>query len=272
MLHQVSPTTLAGFPAITTPGATDRPPLLFIHGAFATHQPFAGWMTHLSREGWRGVAPGRRGAATGGIKHLRIRDYIEDTLRAIDVLGEMPVIVGHSLGGLIAQKIAERGRCQAAVLLAPAPAGMLTAQPVALSALLPMFPKILLGQPIRPSRNTCETIALNCIPPSERARIYDRLVHESGKVYREMIFGSVRVDASKVRCPVLVLGGREDRIVSVSLLRSTAQRYGAELKLYDGHGHWLMEEPGWEALASDVGAWLYRAVLRKTAPRQAQAS
>jgi pimeloyl-ACP methyl ester carboxylesterase len=94
-----------------------------------------------------------------------------------------------------------------------------------------------------PSCATCEAIVLNRVPQSERARIHGALVHESGKVYREMIFGSFRVDAQKVRCPVLVVGGSDDRVVSVALLRATAKYYGAALKLYEGRGHWLLEEP-----------------------------
>jgi pimeloyl-ACP methyl ester carboxylesterase len=275
-MTQVSSTTLAGFPAIRTAGTSDRPPLLFIHGAFATHQPFAGWMEALARIGWGGVAVARRGMVGGGtaasVADVTIADYVDDTLRAIDALGEPPIVVGHSLGGLIAQKIAELGKCRAAVLVAPAPAGMLTAQPGALPAFLPMFPNILMGRPIRPSCNTCETIALNCIPPQERTRIHDALVHESGKVYREMIFGTFRVDAGKVQCPVLVVGGRQDRIVSIGLMQGTAKRYGAELKLYDGHGHWLLEEPGYETIVADVGAWLERVVARDAAPLRATGS
>jgi pimeloyl-ACP methyl ester carboxylesterase len=270
--QELSPTTLAGFPAIRIEGAKGRPPLLFVHGAFAGNEPFAGWMKVLARQGWPGIAAARRGRQGVGPESaagLTIADYVDDTLRVIDALGEAPVIVGHSLGGLIAQKIAELGRCRAAVLLAPAPAGMLTAQPVALPALLPMFPKILLGQPVRPSCRTCETIVLNRMPVEDRGRIHDSLVHESGKVYREMIFGTFRVDAAKVGCPVLVMNGREDRVVSVALARQTAQRYGAELKLYEGHGHWLLEEPGFEALALDAGAWLDAAVPRLAAPRSA---
>jgi pimeloyl-ACP methyl ester carboxylesterase len=266
MTLQVSPTTLAGFPAIRIAGVGDRPPLLFVHGAFAGHEPFAGWMTALAAAGWPGIAVGRRGERTGDTARLRIADYVDDTLMAIDALGEAPVIVGHSLGGLIAQKIAELGRCRAAILLAPAPSGMLSAQPVALPALLPMFPKILLGRPILPTCKACETIALNCIPQAERARIHDTLVPESGKVYREMIFGSFRVDAAKVRCPVLVMGGTQDRIVSTALMQGTAKSYGAELKLYDGHGHWLLQEPGWEKIAADAAVWLDTVLPRKTAP------
>ncbi len=268
---QVSSTTLAGFPAITVPGATDRPPVLFIHGAFAGHEPFAGWMSVFARDGWRGIAVGRRGVRTGEIENMTIADYVDDTLKAIAALGETPIVVGHSLGGLIAQKVAELGRCRAAVLVAPAPSGMLTAQPVALPALVPMFPKILLGQPILPSCNSCATLALNCIPESERERIHARLVPESGKVYREMVFGTYRIDASKVTCPVLVMGGREDHIVSVGLMKATAERYRGELKLYDRHGHWLFEEPGWEEIAQDATGWLATAVTRNAVPLRATA-
>jgi pimeloyl-ACP methyl ester carboxylesterase len=265
---QVSPSNIAGFPALRTAGTADRPLLLFIHGAFASHEPFANWMQTLGRDGWRCVAAGRRnqlGHGPAGVADVTINDYVADTLRVIDALNEKPVVIGHSLGGLIAQKIAELGKCSAAVLVAPAPSGMLTAQLAALPALLPMVPSILRGRPLLPSCATCEAIVLNRVPQSERARIHGALVHESGKVYREMIFGTFRVDAQKVRCPLLVVGGSDDRVVSVTLLRATAKYYGAALKLYEGRGHWLLEEPGWDKIASDIGAWL-RTTLAVAAP------
>lgn len=270
-MTSIATTSLAGFPALRTASANDRPPLMFVHGAFATHQPFAPWMAALERAGWGGIAVARRGALGGGtatsVAGLRIADYVEDTVKAIDALGEAPVIVGHSLGGLIAQKIAELGKCRAAVLVASAPPGMLTPQPRSLPALLPMMPRILLGLPLRPGRATCEAIVLNCVPVAARARIYDGLVPESGKVYREMIFGTFRVDAGPVRCPVLVVGGGQDRIVSEALNRSTAKRYGAACRLYANHGHWLLEEPGFESVVGDVAAWLDQVL-----PRNAMAS
>jgi alpha-beta hydrolase superfamily lysophospholipase len=66
----------------------------------------------------------------------------------------------------------------------------------------------------------------------------------------------VRVDASKVRVPVFVAGASDDRIISSRLARRTARHYGVEPHLYEGHGHWLLEEPGWERIADDVLAWL----------------
>jgi pimeloyl-ACP methyl ester carboxylesterase len=259
----ISVTSIAGFPAITTPRGKDRPPLLFIHGAFVTHDSYAGWMTELARRGWGGVAASRRGRLGVGPERaagLTISDYLDDTLKVIDALDETPVVVGHSLGGLIAQKIAELGLCRAAVLLAPAPAAMLTAQAVAFPSLLPMFPKMLAGKPLLPPAGSCARIVLNKIPEAERPSIHGELVHESGKVYREMVFGTYKIDAAKVKCPMLVIGAEEDRIVSKALVALTAKRYGAELRMYKNHAHWFLAEPGWEKIAVDAADWLDRHV------------
>ena len=57
------------------------------------------------------------------------------------------MVVGHSLGALLAQRLAELGRARAIVLIAPAPPGMLTAQSVALRHFVPQMPKIMTGRP-----------------------------------------------------------------------------------------------------------------------------
>ena len=265
---ELEKTSIAGFPALRSQGRTDRPLLLFLHGAFVTHEPFNGYMRVLAQAGWRSVAVSRRGrlgVAPERALGLRIADYLEDTLKVLDALGEKPVVVGHSLGGLLAQQVAELDRCKGAVLLAPAPAAMLTAQNVALPTYLPMFPKILLGRPLLPTRGGCAVIALNQIPEVDRPAIHNQLIHESGKVYREMIFGSIRVDPARVKCPMLVIGGRQDRIVSEKLVRVTAERYGAELVMLDDHAHWLLEEPNWEKIAERIGEWLDRSLIRRGA-------
>jgi len=248
-------TRIAGFPALQSTVDTTNPTLLFLHGAFVGHEPFEPWMEYFAKRGWRSVAASRRGRAGVGPKHakgLKIADYIDDTMAVIDALKEKPILVGHSLGGLIAQKIAERDKAAGLVLVCPAPAAKLPAQPIALPTYLPMFPKILAGQPILPGPNGCSTIALNQIPAADRAAIHKALVHESGAVYRELIFGSVKADFSKIVCPTMVIGGREDRIVAPALVEWTAARLKTTAHIYDGHAHWLLAEPGWEAIADDV--------------------
>lgn len=72
-------------------------------------------------------------------------------------------------------------------------------------------------------------------------------------------------DASRVRCPVYVTGGEEDRIVSTSLLRATAKRYGVEPRVLPNHGHWILEEPGWEHIATSIADWIDAAVPARAA-------
>lgn len=256
---RVSPTIIAGFPAIEAKGATERPPLLFVHGAFVDHTSFRQWLEFFGARGWRGFAPARRGRAGVGptrAKGLAIADYVDDTLRMIAALGERPVVIGHSLGGLIAQQIAALGQAEAIVLLCPAPAAKLPAQKVALPTYLPMMPKILTGQPILPSAKGCATIALNRMPKEACPILHAQLVPESGKVYRELIFGSYKVDFSNISCPAMVVGAAEDRIVAPALVEWTARKLGVTADIREHHAHWLLEEPGWEEIAASVADFL----------------
>lgn len=271
-MERAVPATIAGFPALETKGAADRPPLLFVHGAFVGHETFAPWLDFFAARGWRCLAPSRRGRAGIAPERaagLTIADYVDDTLKVVAALGETPIIIGHSLGGLIAQKLAELGKARAIVLVSPAPAAKLPAQPVALPTYLPMMPKILTGRPILPGPKGCSTIALNRIPEAERPAIHRQLVHESGKVYREMIFGTCKVDFAKVACPAMVVSGREDRVVAPAVAGWTARQLGVTAHILDGHAHWLLAEPGWEKIAAEVADFLDRiaphAPLRRVA-------
>jgi non-heme chloroperoxidase len=250
---------IAGFPALRTVGEPGRPPLLFLHGAFVDHRCFGPWIEIFAAKGWSCIAPSRRGRLGVGPEHARnltVADYVDDTLAVIGELEQLPVVIGHSLGALVAQKVAESGKCAAALLVSPAPPAMLPAQPVAVPTYLAMLPKILAGLPVLPARGGCATIALNRVPRDLHAAIHGALIPESGKVYREMIFGRIRVDPGRVTCPVRVISGAEDRIVSPALARWTAAYYGAEAVICDGHAHWLLGEPGFEAIAAGAEAWI----------------
>ena len=114
----IDSTTVAGFPALhTAPGTTgqDQPTAVFLHGAFADEACFRDWVGHFAAAGYDSWAParrGRRGVGPERAEGLRFDDYVADTLAVIDAVSPAapPVLVGHSLGGLIAQRIAELGR------------------------------------------------------------------------------------------------------------------------------------------------------------------
>ena len=264
-------TRIAGFPALAAPGRRDLPLVLMMHGAFSTHEPFRPWVKLFSERGFRVVAVSRRGRLGVGpaqAEGIEIADYLEDTRQVIEALGEKPILVGHSLGGLIAQKMAEEDRCAAIVLVAPAPAAPLVPALSALPSLSRLMPGILMGKPLAPSLETSGHAALNRVCPTQRRRIQDAMVHESGTVFRQMMLGRIRVDPSKVRCPVLVLGGRDDLVVPPRLAKVTADHYGTELVMYENNGHWLPEEEGSDAIASGIIEWIEAKLHKGALPAQ----
>ncbi|WP_188113441.1 alpha/beta fold hydrolase [Nocardioides humilatus] len=258
---QVTSSTRAGFPTYEAAPASapGKAPVVLLHGAFADHESFRGWLGPLAAGGHHAIAPARRGRVGVGPERaegLAFDDYVADTIAVLDTLDEPAILVGHSLGALVAQRLAEQGRARAIVLLAPAPPAMLTAQAVALPHFLPQMPRIMTGRPFVVGPAACSALALNRLPEADRPAVHQHLTHESGKVYRAAMFGTIKVDARKVTVPVFVAGGTDDRIIATSLTRKTAKHYGVEPRIIEGRGHWIIGEPGWEDLLAEVVAWV----------------
>ena len=103
--------------------------ILLVHGAW--HGPWCwdGFAQRLAGAGHDVRTVRLRGHdGSPGRLWYRVRDYVRDVSEAVNRFPEPPVVVGHSLGGLVVAKYLERGRARGAVLLAPIPqAGSLTA-------------------------------------------------------------------------------------------------------------------------------------------------
>lgn len=90
---------------------------------------------------------------------------------------------------------------------------------------------------------------------------YDKCGYESGKAATEIAFWqqAASVDESEVKCPVLVVAGKEDRITPASVVKKVAKKYGAfpdSYKCFDRHAHMVVCEPGWEDVAGFAWDWL----------------
>ena len=94
--------------------------------------------------------------------------------------------------------------------------------------------------------------------------IFIRFTWESGRAAAEIGFWffdrkkAATVDPSKIRAPVLVISGTEDRICPSSVVRKVAARF-SDVSIYrefEGHGHWLIGEPGWEEIAGYIHEWI----------------
>jgi pimeloyl-ACP methyl ester carboxylesterase len=203
-------------------------------------------------------------AALGRLSLTDYVTYLESAIAAAR-LPAPPVLIGHSMGGLLAQALAARNPARACILLAPAPpAGVATLRLDQVWAsrsvwLTPAFWR----KPQQLPDAHAEQLLLGEVEPQLRARLRASLLPESGRVFAEIAFWwldrrrATHVDSSALRAPVLVVGGADDRIIPAAVVRGIASRYRqSELLLLPGRGHWFFEEPGADEVFARVGSWL----------------
>jgi non-heme chloroperoxidase len=236
-------------------------PVLFIHGASCDARIWRnGFLQSFEHRGWRCRAidlPGHGMLRADGAGHaLGLADYARAIAEAVDDWREPPILIGHSMGGYLAQQhVLSGGRACAVVLLASAPPqGMLRD---ALGFLL-RHPALALrldlagGRGDRNSRlrRVRSMLMTEATPTETVAQVADLLQPESLRAIREL--GMVRLPARPLAIPLLAVAGGQDRLIGVGSQRAMAKRYGISLQVFAAMGHMLPVEPGWQQIADTV--------------------
>ena len=237
------------------PRAARKPPILFVHGL--AHGAWCWrehWMTAAAERGFPVYAVSLRGHGdSGGRKRLGrtlLRHYVHDVMQTITELPQQPVLIGHSMGALIAQLVADRYQPRGLALLTPAP----------IQGAAYELPKLIRRRPL----DALKVVAGGTLPlRSEQlftgldeetaARYVDRLGRESPWAQYELL---VPHRIGPVRCPVLVVGTPDDRVVDEKAVEVTASAYGVDPVWLPGIGHDLMLDAGWEKALSVVLDWI----------------
>jgi non-heme chloroperoxidase len=245
---------------VQRPTAETGPPLLFVHGYFGRAIAFEPMMECLANRGHYCCAPDLRGHGDSipdcALGDVSVYDYADDIAEVARALNN-PIIIGHSMGGLIAQLVAARGCARAIVLLAPAPPRGIPVLSLKLAiAQMRYMPAILTSAIVKPGRADLRALVVNRVPPKEREVILDMFVPDSGRAGREMSLIGIPVERDPVRVPVLVISGNEDRFIPLSRSRRVALRYGADLRVAPGRGHMLILEPGYDEICDWIHDWV----------------
>ena len=237
-----------------------RPPILLVHGMFGGAWYFERYQRFFAGRGYESHALDLRGhhdsRAVEDLGRVSVSDYVDDALTVARDLGR-PIVIGHSMGGLIAQKLAEADAVAAAVLVAAAPPRWITpATPLLLRKQVKHAWRILRQKPVSGAAEDHLELSLNRLPPDEAVVALSRLVPESGRAALQLSFSAVAVDERKVRCPMLGIVGLDDRFIVPRVMRSIARKYDMRLIEVPGHAHFIITEPGWELPAGMITDWL----------------
>lgn len=199
------------------------------------------------------------------LPELGLADYIDAAAAEAQRLaardGAKPAVMGHSMGGLIAQVLAERGEVSKAVFLTPAQ----TKDCAAIG--LPVvwtFLNVLLQQDRKKSYKIWKSGfrwgVLNRVPKTRHEEIYAGALYDSGKVYGDISDG-ITVDEAKVMIPTLTIAASHDRATLPQGVRKVAAKYArspvkGDFIEYPDHAHWIIDEPGTDKVAADILGWL----------------
>lgn len=168
--------------------------------------------------------------------------------------GGMPVIIGHSMGGLIAQAVAAEFNLSRIVLLhSAAPRGISNLTWSLGKKMLPYTMDILRGNDFTPRDQDALDLIFNNCPESLRTH---PLLPSSGLAARQIMTGTVSVP--KILCPCLVIGGQKDRLIPLSVQRQLANKYNRHSDDYweVPYGHMPMLEDTDNSLIERILHWI----------------
>ena len=245
-------------------GEARRVPLLFVHGS--CHAAWC-WEEHFldyfAGHGYRSHALSLRGhGQSEGKDNLRwvsVKDYVCDVARVAGNLPCPPVIIGHSLGGLVVQKYLETHTAPAAVLVAPSPALGMLIEGYRLMLRRPLLlTKLFLTFNVRTVYSTpalAQEMLFSANMERTKVEAYaERFGEESFRAALDMMFYLPK--PGRVKAPVLVLGAGNDAVVRPRAIEQTGRAYRATTKIFPEMAHDMMLEDGWEEVAEYILGWL----------------
>lgn len=250
--------------------------VLLIHGYGCAGDVWGPVAARLKAEGYSVVAPTIRSAVRtvegprAGLVGLSLADYVAEMSALAQTLaketGKKPLVFGHSMGGLIAQKVAEAGHASALVLFAPASPADARGKP----KLSPVFTFLNMALQSRPETRAGKMWktgfkfgVMNAVPAERHDALYATMVYDSGQALADLawphkdVHKTAYVDETKVTVPILVNAGALDRTTPLDDVQRLGRKYPqAELKIYPNNAHYLIDEPNTMKILDDVIAWL----------------
>ncbi len=251
--------------------------IVFITGAFVSNKCWDEWKIFFENRGYKTLAPAwpekdapsctlRQSHPNGAIASLRLANLTDYFAEIVKQLPEKPILIGHSMGGLITQLLLQRDLASAGIAIH-------SLQPQGVFTFKFSFYKAGWG-PLGFFTSTKKSFLMsfsqwqyaftNGMPFEEQKVAYYRfLVPESKLAVRDAITKVAHVDFNKPHAPLLFVSGSTDNFIPASLNYSNYKKYQhsgsiTDYKEFEGRNHFVLGQPTWEEDATYIADWLER--------------
>jgi pimeloyl-ACP methyl ester carboxylesterase len=256
-----------------------KAPVVFIHGLWLHATSWGPWQALFAEKGYESFAPGWPGdpdtveaARTnpGAVANHGIDDVTDHYANFIDQLSARPILIGHSFGGMIAEKLLGLDYGAAAIGIDAAQIkGVLPLPLSALRSTLPVF---------KNPANRHKAVSLtakefhysfgNALSEEESNALYERwAVPAPAKPLFEAATANFTLHSSDAvniknpdRGPLLLTMGKQDHTVPEVITKSTLKQYRHSIAVTDleefDRGHSLVIDSGWRDVANACLVWL----------------
>ena len=249
--------------------------VVFVHGMFVTPRCWERWERYFQDRGYKTLAPAwpehdqpvqsqRQSHPNPRLGALTLADVLQRYREVIRGLDEPPILIGHSMGGLIVQLLLQEGLGAAGIAIDSAPPkGVISLKWSFLKSNWPAIsPSARIEEPIDMSFAAFQYAFVNTLPVDTQRAAYDgHVVPESRRVGKGPTTDTARIDFGKARAPLLMIAGSEDHIIPASLNRSNYHKYDktpaiTDFREFSARTHWIIAQDGWEEVADYVSAWI----------------
>jgi len=238
-------------------------PILFVHGWWVGAWVWVDrFMPFFAERGYRCFALNLPGSPDSSPLsdpgNISFYNHLAALRFAVEHLGEPAIVIAHSAGALLAQKLVETIDLPAVVMIVPAaPRGIFALASWQLIRLaLRHGLSLILHRPFLPGKADMCRLNLNRLPRAEQEMVYRKMVPAPGKQGLQVALTGIPVNADRVRSPMLIIAGSDDRLTPPYVTQAIARKYTAEYREYPGHAHFIIREPNWEQVASYICEWL----------------
>lgn len=255
-----------------------KPTVIFITGAFVSHACWDEWVDYFESKGFNAIAPAWP-YKDGTAKALRDRQPNDTNLATLTLtelinhyatiaknLSEKPIIIGHSLGGLITQILVNRNLAAFGVAIHPVPPmGIIPYEFKFLRStwkVLGLFSS--LKKTYLMSFKDFQRAFVNGMPYEVQKTTYEKLaIPESKTAARGGLTSAAAVDFHKQHVPLLITSGSEDNLIPPHLINRNYEKYKKndsvlEYREVDGRNHNILGQPTWKQDADYILSWLDR--------------